>query len=91
MKIGAMLTLMMSQVLHSKHTKMTTCELILVSMTIVNVLYQIVIQTISKCSGKTMNNTNMPALFHSSDSDLDVHCIVNEGNVWQLQVFTDSV
>ena len=31
-----------------KHMRMTTCELILVSRTILNVIYQIVIQTILK-------------------------------------------
>ena len=35
-------------------------------------------------SGKTMSKTNMPALFHSSDSESGVHCIVNEGNIRQL-------
>ena len=35
-------------------------------------------------SGKTMSKTNMPVLFHSSDSESGVHCVVNEGNIWQL-------
>ena len=35
-------------------------------------------------SGKTMSKTNMPVLFHSSDSESGVHCIVNEGNIRQL-------
>ena len=35
-------------------------------------------------SGKTTSKMNMPALFHSSDSESGVHCIVNEGNVRQL-------
>ena len=35
-------------------------------------------------SGKATSKMNMPALFHSSDSESGVYCIVNEGNVWQL-------
>ena len=36
--------------------------------------------SISACFTKT----NMPVLVHSSDSESDVHCIVNEGNILQL-------
>ena len=62
---------------------MTTCKLILVSMTILNVDSDSD-DFEDNHSSKTMSKTNMPVLFHSSDSELGVHCIVNEGNIQQL-------
>ena len=35
-------------------------------------------------SGATMSKTKVPALVYSSESESDVHCIVNEGNIQQL-------
>ena len=35
-------------------------------------------------SGTTMSKTKVPPLVYSSDSESDVHCIVNEGNIRQL-------
>ena len=32
-------------------------------------------------SGTTMSKTKVPPLVYSSDSESDVHCIVNEGNI----------